>query len=123
VSLLGQEKTNVLKEMYEVINNAEQHGYTQGKAEGQSEFDTAWIDGHTTGYKEGFVDATNEASDDVCRAFENGYEHARIEMGECPMVDPDYDRLSDDDLYEEFDLPGKLVNGMWVFPTDGEARD
>jgi flagellar biosynthesis/type III secretory pathway protein FliH len=109
-ALLGTERTNILREMYEAINAAEQRGYAQGQSD--VTFDNE-ADAYSRGYKEGYVDGNNDASEVAERAFTNGfeegYEHARIDLGECPIIEDAFD----DELFED----------LFIFPTDGEARD
>jgi hypothetical protein len=100
-ALLGAEKTNMLSELYTLLDNAEKtgevSGYGRGHADATEEnnVDAAHGDGYEQGYEDGTADANEIAmfnnADIFEEGFDEGYEVARAALGECPIVTPDFD--------------------------------
>jgi hypothetical protein len=140
-ALLGAEKTNMLSELYTLLDNAEKIGEASGAAqfseksyqdgydechndvgdhgdfryhegfndgiehahEDNNVYDKAYDDGFAAGvefvdtdYHAGFTDGQNDvlfANEQELReeAYADGYEQARADLGECPIVDQDWD--------------------------------
>jgi len=111
-ALLGNEKAQMLSEFYVLLDNAEKRGhatgyntahddsYAAGHADGINEYlladDKDLMDGS---YDEGFADGVAQRASDAFEfeadafqdGFDEGYEQARAELGECPIVEPDFD--------------------------------
>ena len=118
-ALLGAEKTNMLSELYVLLDNAEKigevSGYERGVDEKAAGFEGLFEEGYAAGVDDGIAhggiaeaqreDAYNDgyeqgANDYVAysdrnmfvEGFDEGYEQAREDLGECPIVDQDWDR-------------------------------
>lgn len=134
MALLGSEKTNILSELYTLLDNVEKRGYNKGYAEGYAQgaadndvgaafhagYEQGCIDGQADAevlhdeptYHEGFEDGDPVGFDEGFEAgstytegrigvdafeagFDAGYEKARQDLGECPIVDQDWDCTED----------------------------
>ena len=112
-ALLGAEKTQMLSELYVLLDNAEKIGEASGMENcNKASYDLGYEQGYTTGsrgaadhgdarYHEGFNDGIkhahedNEVSDayidDYQVGWDCGYNYALNELGECPTVDQEWD--------------------------------
>lgn len=109
-ALLGAEKTNMLSELYTLLDNAEKIGEASGLAKMEQAYgegqERGFADGDDQGYNDGFVDGVahggiveaqrEDAYDDgYNQGYSEGYSvgntDARADLGECPIVDQDWD--------------------------------
>jgi hypothetical protein len=118
-ALLGTEKANVLSELYTLLDNAEKIGFADGEKSveraAQRGYEAAYSDRLTDtrheGYKNGYADGMENCSaesydigyddgfaDGVADAetygkdmYDAGYEQRGDDMGECPIVDQEWD--------------------------------
>ncbi len=113
-ALLGEEKTKIMNDVYTLVDAAEKRGYAEGvkhemlqadAADDTARFDAdeAYLEGKSYGFDEGF-DAGYSAGFDIGydeahmdNGYSDGYAQARKDLGECPMVDQDFDVALDDD--------------------------
>lgn len=103
-ALLG-EKTNILSELYVLLDQAKTLGHNEGLLEGAGDVHSpAYNAGYEAGYPDGFEDGVADDSSQQYDAgfalgssegFEDGYDvgyaAARTALGECPMVEQDFD--------------------------------
>lgn len=118
-------------QLSEQTDTAYQNGFNEGRDVEKMFDDLAYEEGHKDGFKEGFETATDEADADYQRGFQDGcghaencteevyedaynigyntgYDHSRNELGECPIVDQDFDEEYGIDLVwpTDYKLPG-----------------
>lgn len=120
-ALLGtEEKLQILSELYLLLDNAEKIGeasgygrglndgennahadkmsyFNEGYEQGQTDNDVgaAHDAGYDQGYNDGYVDGVDAKAAGFEglweQGFDEGYEQARFDLGECPIVDQDFD--------------------------------
>ena len=119
-ALLGAEKVQILSELYVLLDNAEKIGEASGMENCNKEsydlgYDQGYFDGasdndvgvaHDAGYDTGFEDGVahggiveaqrEDAYDDgynqgFSEGYSNGNTDARADLGECPIVDQEWD--------------------------------
>jgi hypothetical protein len=105
-ALLGEQNTKVLSELYTLLDKAEKGGYEEGYTTGtadnvtsQKRLEDAYKDGNAhsqANYDEGYRSGHDDGFDD---GYAEGYRTASEVLGECPIVDQDWDWEDDSDSH------------------------
>lgn len=95
-ALLGNERTNMLSELYVLLDNAEhrgdQEGFKRGFNDGYQAGNDARVEEvYDNGYDDGFDDGVLDAENYGEAMYDAGYEQARTDLGEHPMITLDFD--------------------------------
>lgn len=93
VAVVGEPTAMLVERVYDAIDDAEKRGQAAGFNQGDV---VGFMRGEDDGYAEGYSDGINVShtiafDDGYDAGYDAGYEQARRDLGECPMVDEEFD--------------------------------
>jgi hypothetical protein len=108
-SVLDQNTARIIQKVYDALDLTKRQAHTEGFDLAVAAYANDYENGRVAGYQQGF-----DAKVDVYkRGVAAGYEQARRDLGECPMVDQEFDDWRAESTYD-----AAFENESWYADND-----